>query len=273
MLDAIGYADNAGEYTDSTFKYYALYLGKNQSPGSGRSNYSKPANGEAGTATYNGPGGTLDTGASTAAQGLIDSTLYGDVPTQGNATVRLPYFDEDFLTAPIRTMVNPTSVGLSSGSNETLGEVESGYHFKFRYNDTTKMYEYISKDGTYENVKGQTVIDTGTGLVYDPDSKTFVVQSSISTTNAYKDSKGAYGFFPWKYINDGAPNNTTVGADDYYYAAKFEMDFSMTKDGCLPGTTTGMEFNFKGDDDVWVFIDDHLVLDVGGAHGAVAGSI
>lgn len=272
VLDKIGYAANAGEYNDSTFKYYPLYLGKNMSPGNGRSNFSNPANSEAGTATYNNSG-ALTGGNSAAAQGLIDSTLYGEVPTQGNAAVRLPYFDEDFLTAPIRTMVNPTSVGLSSGSNETLGKVESGYNFKFRYNDTTKLYEYISKDGSYTNVKGDTVNDSGTGLVYDADSMTFVVQSSIDSTNAYKDSKGAYGFFPWKYINNGAPNNTTVDVNDYYYAAKFEMDFSMTENGCLPGTTTGMEFNFKGDDDVWVFIDDHLVLDVGGAHGAVAGSI
>lgn len=142
VLDKIGYAANAGEYNDSTFKYYPLYLGKNMSPGNGRSNFSNPANSEAGTATYNNSG-ALTGGNSAAAQGLIDSTLYGEVPTQGNAAVRLPYFDEDFLTAPIRTMVNPTSVGLSSGSNETLGKVESGYNFKFRYNDTTKLYEYI----------------------------------------------------------------------------------------------------------------------------------
>ncbi len=50
-----------------------------------------------------------------------------------------------------------------------------------------------------------------------------------------------------------------------------EFDFYMPRDGMIDGKP--MEFIFKGDDDVWVFIDDVLVLDIGGCHGAESASI
>ena len=83
------------------------------------------------------------------------------------------------------------------------------------------------------------------------------------------------GFFPFNNCLDD-----TVSSEDHrnlYFTAKFEIPFYMTTDGKVKNSTTGnyedMVFNFSGDDDVWVFIDDTLVIDLGGVHTKQTGNI
>ena len=64
---------------------------------------------------------------------------------------------------------------------------------------------------------------------------------------------------------------------NYGFGTKLQMDFTLTDDGKVETTVNGkkektsIKFFFSGDDDVWVFIDGQLALDVGGAHGKVSG--
>ncbi len=63
---------------------------------------------------------------------------------------------------------------------------------------------------------------------------------------------------------------------DYWFGMTMETKFMQPEDGKVTdkqGNLQDMVFEFAGDDDVWVFIDDVLVLDLGGAHGVVKGSI
>ena len=78
--------------------------------------------------------------------------------------------------------------------------------------------------------------------------------------------KGARnGFYPFNTCQQNTFDNKNK---DLYFTAKFEIPFIMTEDGKIRNTKTGkledMIFNFSGDDDVWIFIDNDLVVDLGG---------
>lgn len=76
------------------------------------------------------------------------------------------------------------------------------------------------------------------------------------------------GFWP---LNDGPYNEYTSKSGNQNFGMKFSTEFYLPENGTYKGQP--LKFEFTGDDDVWVFIDGQLVLDMGGLHKNVIGTI
>jgi fibro-slime domain-containing protein/LPXTG-motif cell wall-anchored protein len=89
------------------------------------------------------------------------------------------------------------------------------------------------------------------------------------------------GFMPFNKLDtkkdsDENGHYALAGRKNYFFGMKIELPFVMPKDGKITtyqGNEEEMIFSFSGDDDIWVFVDGNLVLDLGGVHDAVSGTI
>ena len=203
-----------------------------------------------------------------AYQGLVKDTTStgkatGEPLLKGTGAVE-PHFNKEFLLG-------------KNSKNAKLGEVYDNVAFPFTKKQIfgedqgVDYWCFDSKDTTLYLKQNS---EQNSDSKYFLQSQSANNRESSKNVSASSNPKDLYGYFPF---NETAKPGV-FSTYNYGFGTKLQMDFTLTDDGKVEtkkadGTKgrTSIKFFFSGDDDVWVFIDGQLALDVGGAHGKVSG--
>ena len=173
---------------------------------------------------------------------LVDANMHNNTITQNG--VELPQFSDKFMNS---------AYGKSGGQS-----VQWKHEIKFPF-DTLK-----TANGNTRYIYDASLLNNNRYYVEGNDT----LQSGPSVEGY---SSGHYGYFPFNPINLGDAGKLSKNQITNSFGTRFDVEFVMPKGGMMNGEQ--LTFDFQGDDDVWVYVDGVLVLDMGGSHNNAQGSI
>lgn len=199
-----------------------------------------------------------------ATQGLVADQLNNNslqLKTD-SGTALAPFFDKDFLNG-------------NNSKNTVLGKVYENVTFPF----VKKAMRSSSTESTgtldywYFNSADKEATNKNLQLKYDATDEYFLQSNNEEVKGSTTNGATANGnYFPL----NSKEQSGKASQLNYGFGQKFDLKFRLTSDGKVLDSANKevpIEFNFSGDDDVWVFIDGQLVLDIGGDHAVVTGRI
>ncbi len=180
-------------------------------------------------------------------QGLVNKELGTGGALLGLDGTELPFFSKKFADSDAAKI-----------DNKPVMQYFSDYQFPFTESTENSVTTY-----SYDSASDKAVY-----IDWDDLNNKKLMQSD---TAIYNNTDNTRGYYPFNRVSDASAQANI----NYGFGTKFTIPFTINDNGTINGEANGkpITFDFTGDDDVWVFLDGKLILDMGGSHAKATGSI